>query len=640
MSYIPLPAKEEERIAILHSLQLLDTPPEPVFDRITQLAARLLSVPIALISLIDVDRQWFKSCIGIDSSETPREFAFCAYAILATEPMVVTDATRDERFRDNPFVTGPPYVRFYAGAPVLTASGHALGTLCVVDTQPREPTVAELDTLVDLAALASHEIQQYEALALSHGHLHRTTAAIEASDARFRAMFDLAAVGIAFVAPTGNWLQVNKALTKILGYSHQELALLTFQDITYVEDLRKDLQSLQQLVAGDIDQYQMEKRYTRKDGTTIWAELLVTKQIKANGELDYFVAIIEDIQARKDVENSLASLRHDLERRVEERTRDLQNANDKLSHAMSQQARFEQKLLKREVELTAVLENANDAYVCIDHNGLVTAWNRVAQETFGWNFTEAIGQRLDDLIIPHNMRDAHREGMKRYLTTGEARVLDQRLELPAVRKDGSKLPVEIRIRSIEIEGQKIFSAFLHDITDRKKAEAIREQEALHDALTGLPNRRALFEYLPKAIARSSRNGQSTAVLFLDVDGFKAVNDAFGHEVGDSLLKEIAHRLNDSVRQTDAVARLAGDEFTVVLENLTEGIADARLIAEKLLAKLTAPVHIGEHEITIGVSIGIAMHGGDESESADQLLKRADTAMYTAKREGKCRIREI
>jgi diguanylate cyclase len=621
---------ERDRLAKLHSLNLLDTSTEPSFDRITQLTARVLRVPIALVTLIDAEQQWFKSCIGLDTAVTPRAFAFCAHTISQAEPMVVSDATVDKRFADNPLVVGHPNIRFYAGVPVCSIDGFALGTLCIIDVEPRKLKKDELDTLINLADLVSKEIQQRERLILSQHQLINTAAEM---DARFQSMFERAAVGIALVAPDGGWLRVNATLCNIVGYSHEELSRLTFQDITHPDDLTKDLHYLQRLVAGEIDTYHMEKRYKHKDGSIIWVSLSVAKQKKLNGDLDYFVSIVENIQARKEAEASLAALRRDLEHKVEERTIELRKTNEMLSFSMKQQVLFEEKLLRRESELSAVLENANDAYVCIDQAGVVSAWNRCAQETFGWTSEEAIGQRIDELIIPPEMREAHRAGMKHYFKTGEAKVLNQRMELPAIRKDGSSLPVEIRIRAIEIDGQKIFSAFLHDITDRKRAEEIREREALHDPLTGLPNRRALFEYLPKAIARSNRHGKAMALLFLDLNDFKVVNDTLGHDAGDSLLKEISRRLCDCVRQTDTVARLSGDEFTVVIEDLAHS-SDVDIVAKKLLSSIRSPIQIGTNVADVSVSIGIAIHTSGSNESAEELLKNADTAMYTVKRASK------
>ncbi|MDX2088778.1 MAG: diguanylate cyclase [Kofleriaceae bacterium] len=147
------PANELQRLAALRRYMLLDTLPEPEFDRITSLVAQLLDMPIALMSLVDEDRQWFKSAVGFEGKETSRDTAFCAHAINDRTPLVVPDAHRDERFDDNPFVVGAPNVRFYAGAPLTTLDGFALGTLCVIDRKPRELTAQQLSLLSSMAAV-------------------------------------------------------------------------------------------------------------------------------------------------------------------------------------------------------------------------------------------------------------------------------------------------------------------------------------------------------------------------------------------------------------------------------------------------------------------------------------------------------
>lgn len=150
---------EEARLDDLRSFGLLDTPPEPSFDRITRLAQTLTGVPIALISLVDADRQWFKSEIGLGCAQTPRDVAFCSHAIARSEVMVVPDATRDPAFAANPLVQGAPHIRFYAGAPLRTRRGNALGTLCVIDTVPRALSEAQVAALADLAAMVVAEIE-------------------------------------------------------------------------------------------------------------------------------------------------------------------------------------------------------------------------------------------------------------------------------------------------------------------------------------------------------------------------------------------------------------------------------------------------------------------------------------------------
>lgn len=155
---------DNARLATLRETGLLDSPTELRFDRFTRLAAALFKAPIALVSLIDENRQWFKSCVGLDTRETPREQAFCDHAIRAPGVMVIEDARADPRFANNPLVTGPPHIRFYAGAPLVLKSGHALGTLCVIDDQPRGPLAdAEITALSDLAAMVVSEIEASDA---------------------------------------------------------------------------------------------------------------------------------------------------------------------------------------------------------------------------------------------------------------------------------------------------------------------------------------------------------------------------------------------------------------------------------------------------------------------------------------------
>ncbi|WP_247894365.1 bifunctional diguanylate cyclase/phosphodiesterase [Azospirillum sp. B510] len=189
----PIPAREAERLAALQRYELLDTPAEPAFDQITRLAAKLLKVPVALISLVDHDRQWFKSRIGLPVRETPREHAFCAHALASDALFVVGDARRDDRFAGNPLVTGDPNIRFYAGAPLRTADGLALGTICVMDDQPRPAlTPEEEEALRDLSAMTMAHIEARRAV----GYLHPVTSLSN----RFRFLADLDAL---LAAPAG-----------------------------------------------------------------------------------------------------------------------------------------------------------------------------------------------------------------------------------------------------------------------------------------------------------------------------------------------------------------------------------------------------------------------------------------------------
>ncbi|MCR6665889.1 MAG: GAF domain-containing protein [Methyloversatilis sp.] len=158
MKQPPIPENESERLGALRALLLLDTPPEKRFDRIVQFAAREFDVPIALISLVDENRQWFKSRVGLDACETSREVSFCGHALSMDVPLVIEDALLDERFADNPLVTGPPHIRFYAGAQLRLASGLVVGTLCLIDQAPRTLDEMDLGILGSLRALVVEEL--------------------------------------------------------------------------------------------------------------------------------------------------------------------------------------------------------------------------------------------------------------------------------------------------------------------------------------------------------------------------------------------------------------------------------------------------------------------------------------------------
>jgi len=191
MKPAPLHPKERERIAHLKSYELLDTEVDEKFDRLTRLASTLTEAPIATLTLVDTDRQWFKSRVGLEGREGPRETAFCAHAILGDEIMVVEDATKDERFFDNPLVTGDPKIRFYAGAPLVTKQGLGLGTLCIIDRKPRKLTDEDRRILLDLAGMAVDEMELHRnlrALKKSKSDLEKTHDELRVANKRLEIM--------------------------------------------------------------------------------------------------------------------------------------------------------------------------------------------------------------------------------------------------------------------------------------------------------------------------------------------------------------------------------------------------------------------------------------------------------------------
>jgi diguanylate cyclase (GGDEF)-like protein/PAS domain S-box-containing protein len=286
----------------------------------------------------------------------------------------------------------------------------------------------------------------------------------------------------------------------------------------------------------------------------------------------------------------------------------------------------------RDARTRAIIANANNAFVAMDARGLITEWNRQAETTFGWSRAEAIGQPMAELIIPERLRAAHHEGMRRYLAGGATIALNRRVELHGLRRNGDEFPVELTINSIR-SGERIeFFSFLHDITERKQTEDRLLQMAQYDSLTGLPNRALFYDRLDHALELSRRTGSAIALAYLDIDDFKAINDSFGHAIGDAVLQEFSRRLSASVRSADTVARLGGDEFVLLLEDFSSA-TDVRVVSAKVLDNVRKPMLLHGRELAFTASMGGTFCKGGLTTS-EALLARADQALYEAKRSGK------
>ncbi|MGH9744670.1 MAG: response regulator [Candidatus Acidiferrales bacterium] len=293
----PLPENEAARLETLQRYDILDTLPEQEFDDLSRLAALICGTPIALVSLIDTDRQWFKAKVGIDDSETPRDVAFCAHAILEPGVMVVRDAFEDERFRTNPLVTGEPKVRFYAGAPLLTREGHALGTLCVVDHVPRELSVEQLEALRALSRLVVNEFELRRSVTdLSQAMRERRLIQSELDQ-----LFDLSLDLFCIAGFDGYFKRINPAWEKTLGISKEELLSRPYIDFVHPDDHEATLSEAKSMGTGSVT-FSFENRYRCGDGTYIW--LLWNATPSSDQKLIFAVA--RDITLRKRAERRMA----------------------------------------------------------------------------------------------------------------------------------------------------------------------------------------------------------------------------------------------------------------------------------------------------------------------------------------------
>lgn len=416
----------------------------------------------------------------------------------------------------------------------------------------------------------------------------RTEEALLENEDRFRNAFDHAAIGRGIAEPKGNFIRVNKSFCQMIGYTEEELLKKSWMDITHPDNMKKSLEYVKQLIEGKTQSFRYLHRLIHKNGSTIWVDLTMVLIKDANGNPIYTAGDIVDVTERVLAEEAL--------RESEERYREFVEGTDDLVTQVDNEARF-------------------------------TFINHMAEKIYGLPPDECLGLSAFDFVHPDD-RDATRKAFASWVenkvpnATFENRLVSRRGEvrdmLWTINFHHGYLGELIEVNSIG-----------RDITERKQSEKILQHLATHDPLTDLPNRTLFFDRLRHAISLAERSNVLVAVMFLDLDEFKSVNDAFGHEKGDLMLQEVTARLKHCVRESDTVARLAGDEFTIAIENIAKP-EDAAIIARKILIRLSEPFFVDEQQFKITASIGISLHPQD-GKDVESLIKTADSAMYLVKK---------
>ena len=497
---------EFERISVLKGLALLDTPCEARFDRITSLASSVLNCRFATITLIDSDRQWFKSSVNLEIKESARDIAFCSHTICEKDPLIVPDTQKDPRFRDNPFVLGEPHIRFYAGIK-LVVDGCAVGTLCVLDTEPHVFNESQLFQLEKLAELANAEICREE-----HAELSKQ------------------------ITEYQDQLEQTQKLTRVRS------AIL--EKVVNAESLHSVLFEIVEAIEGE---------YPNKLCSILLLQEGKLRQGAAPSLPEFYNDAIDGLIIGEGVGSCGNTAAINSPTVVE----------DISTHPYW--AGFHELAAKA---------------------GLASCWS---QPIRGAN-----GNVIGTFAIYHSY--------KAIPTSEEVMLIEQ----------------FAHIASIAIE--------------RDIANDLIWKQANFDTLTGLPNRNLMLDHLNLAIKTANRENDKVAVLFLDLDNFKDINDTLGHDVGDELLKACAKRLEQSVRASDTVARLGGDEFVIILNSINS-LSSVDGIIQKLLETIAEPFLIDVEQVHTSGSLGVTLYPDDANNTKD-LLKYADQAMYKAKASGK------
>lgn len=576
--------------------------------------------------------------------------------------------------------------------------------------------------------------------------------ALRTSERHFRAYFERSMVGMAATSPDRGWIEVNQALCNMLGFSREELVRQTWASLTHPEDLPHNEQLFEQMLAGEIDGYSLDKRFLRKDGYVVHVHVAAGAVRDEKGRLDYVVALVEDISARKMAETRdrvrsraleqvargaqlqeiMLEVVHGIEADNPAMMCSILLLDEKGEHLLCGAApslpeffnaaihgepigeaagscgtaaytgkrvivediathpfwrNYRQIAAQAELgscwsepiraatgkilgtfaiyhhhpsqpdaEQIALIENAanlvgiaiqrrrtedelqlasliykrsSEAMVVTSADNKIIAINPAFTRMTGYGFEEVRGK--DPGVIGSGRHDA---GFFRVMWQDIAQTGLWQGEVWNRRKNGEVFPEWMTINTIRDEFGEVvrYVALGSDITNKLRSDELIWRQANFDFLTDLPNRYMFHDRLEQEVHKAHREGTGFALLFIDLDRFKDINDSLGHQVGDQLLIEAADRISGCARESDTVARLGGDEFTVILTHLSEP-EDVERVAQKILLRLQDPFEFRGEVVYISASIGITFYPED-SVDVDQLLSNADQAMYAAKAAGR------
>ncbi|MBY4618999.1 diguanylate cyclase [Enterobacter hormaechei] len=541
---------------------------------------------------------------------------------------------------------------------------------------------------------------------------------ITESEERFRNAMEYSAIGMALVGIEGQWLQANKALCNFLGYSQSELQSLTFQQLTWPEDLNTDLEQLGQLINGEINSYSLEKRYYTRSGAVVWALLAVSVVRHADGTPLYFIAQIEDINDLKqtewvnkrlmeritlaneaggigiwewDLEPDVISwdkrmfelyeipphikptwqlwhaamvpedrthaeqvLRESLQARVPFKLEFRIRVKDGIRHIrslanrvlnkqgeverllginmdMTEVKQLNEALFQEKERLHITLDSIGEAVLCTDIDMNITFMNPVAEKMSGWSQSEALGQPV--LKVLH-ITFGENGPLMENIHSGDMSRTDIEQDVVLNCRNGGSFDIHYSITPLStLEGNTIGSVLvIQDVTESRKMLRQLSYSASHDALTHLANRVSFENHLKRLLQTVQETHQHHALVFIDLDRFKAVNDTAGHAAGDALLRELSSLMLTMLRSSDVLARLGGDEFGLLLPDCN--VESARYIAGRLIDAINNYHFSWEGRLhRIGASAGITLID-DTNYQAAEVMSQADIACYASKNSGR------
>ncbi len=590
----PLPKNETQRLAALHDLRILDSGPSPALDALVKAAALACGTPRALVNLVDANRLWFKAKYGVDRvSETPRECSFCSYTILSAEILEVSDAREDPRFADNPHVqVEGGGVRFYAGAPLKLRDGSIAGTLCVAGPAPMRLDTSKREILRQLADAVVCAMEQWRSDRL----LQETTEELRVSQEFLQRTGQLAGVGGFSIDLATYKLTWAPETFDIYGLPRGEAPDLEFALGFYADRPRVQLAKWTAVATpGKI--FDWELPFTRADGEHRWVRTMGTLVCEP-GRPDRLVGACMDITKAHALAENLAA-QHEL--------------------------------------LLITLRSIGDGVITTDPKGITTFMNPVAERLTGWLKEEAVGRPLTEIFVIKDETTGNTVENSVQACLAREEVVPQNDRNVLISRQGEAFGVEDSAAPIRNEATEIIGVVLifRDVTQARKMSSDMSYRATHDALTGLLNRGEFERRLGCLLEKSRADETESAIMFIDLDQFKLVNDTCGHSAGDELLVQVGKLLISHVRSGDCVARLGGDEFAILLDHCP--MPQACQLAQRICDRMEAYRFVNDgRRFRVGASIGLVPVNKRWSDTST-VLQAADACCYAAKTGGRNRV---
>jgi diguanylate cyclase (GGDEF)-like protein/PAS domain S-box-containing protein len=594
------------------------------FERMTSIAARALNLPISVIFLDNLGQPEVMGASGCNRDVLSHVETYYCRTLQCDDPFVVRDALSDAKLAQGPLAIGEPGIRFFAGIALRLPCGKPIGMLCAMHAMPRRFTREQRQMLVDLGQMIEHEVGLRQLDSPDRLQVLQVIDRLEAQHALYVETFYRTPVAIAHIGRDWEWRRMNDACVKFFAHSRAPLTKTNILDLLDASDRTSLEQVVQALNRGrGVEVLTLDVTFRLRNKQSKPARVQVALKQAASTRDGGWLFVIHDTQAEQREKTARDAREAALHRAAHEASEVLRRSHEQLTTA-------ERQLGATRADLRAIADNLPVLVAYVDGERRLQFANSTYREWLGLDPEEITG-RLTHEVLDADYVAAIEPYVQRVLN-GERVEYEVGATLNGSQRVLRGVLVPRRVHDQSADG---YYLLVQDVTERRALLDCMRHQAFHDALTGLPNRRSFLHRLEEACAAGGDG--VAAIMFIDLDGFKAVNDTYGHQCGNEVLVEAARRISCCVRGGDLIARHAGDAFTVLLTGPAIDRAELEKIARAILLTLRQPITFGAKVVQLSASIGMLPRDQAASFSGEALLRAANAAMYRAKVAGKARI---